>query len=193
MVREGRLTDEEIREDAEITEFWRKITEVAFAEEASAFPEKASARTEQHAVYDKRIQDGWKQNPEFGNALVLALVVGEVNPLADYIASTKPLTEDDRGDLACLVLSWQKPRQGRPPKRSVWSSVAKKNGAANMAANVCRHTSRRVLSVRRSTPPTNFSARARTSTRCGGPLQRTLARPRPTDKRRKVSILIAAY
>ena len=99
MVREGRLTDEEIREDAEITEFWRKITEVAFAEEASAFPEKASARTEQHAVYDKRIQDGWKQNPEFGNALVLALVVGEVNPLADYIASTKPLTEDDRGDL----------------------------------------------------------------------------------------------
>ena len=50
MVREGRLTDEEIREDAEITEFWRKITEVAFAEQASAFPEKASARTEEHAV-----------------------------------------------------------------------------------------------------------------------------------------------
>jgi hypothetical protein len=70
----------------------------------------------QHSECDRELsylRNAWKKHSEFQDALHCA-TVGLMEPLANYLASTKPLTEDDRCALAGFVLSLQKRRRGRP-------------------------------------------------------------------------------
>jgi hypothetical protein len=84
--------------------------------------EKGPVVTAAHRDYERYIVNAWNQNPLFGEALDLAHAVGDMKPLADYIASI-PLTESDRRVLAGFIRSLQKPRRGRPPNLTKPASV----------------------------------------------------------------------
>jgi hypothetical protein len=43
---------------------------------------------------DKQVSRAWEADPEFGNALNMAHMVGELKPLRDYVAAGKPIPRE---------------------------------------------------------------------------------------------------
>jgi hypothetical protein len=51
-------------------------------------------RSAAHRAYDRKSAGAWKADPEFGDALNLAIEIGVTKPLRDYVASGKPIPKE---------------------------------------------------------------------------------------------------
>lgn len=82
--------------------------------------ERAAALAER----DADVANAWREDPEFGNALHLAVMLGDIRSLKQYLCSEKPLTRRNRRELvgyidllAERIVSHMR-RRGRPRRYS---------------------------------------------------------------------------
>ena len=60
---------------------------------ARRLTDESEERGATHAAYDTETAAAWrKEDPEFGNLLWLAVMLGDVRPLKEYLCSEKPLS-----------------------------------------------------------------------------------------------------
>jgi hypothetical protein len=71
------------------------------------------------------LSEAWKEDPEFQNALHIAVVVGKTDPLVEYLAANKPLSSGNKRALAGLlqlqekqIASLQNRPVGRPRRQA---------------------------------------------------------------------------
>jgi hypothetical protein len=84
----------------------------------------------------------WKENPEFGNALHEATVLGRTEPLKEYLASDKPLSLANRLGLIAIIerleqrIASQSKKVGRPQRKSdAWNAATAERNAALLVAS----------------------------------------------------------
>jgi hypothetical protein len=85
----------------------------------------------------------WKENPEFGNALHEATVLGRTEPLKEYLASDKPLSLENRLGLIAIIerleqriASLEHKKVGRPQRKSdAWNAATAERHAALLVAS----------------------------------------------------------
>ena len=97
-----------------------------------------------HAAYDAETASAWRtEDPEFGNALHLAFMLGDIKPLKQYLCSEKPLTRVNRQALAGYIdilverttsLNRQRGRPRRKPAKARPGEQAERNAAWLVAA-----------------------------------------------------------
>jgi hypothetical protein len=104
MARDSRAQSSETPRDVE-GKVWIRVPTREFVEALSG---------ERNDLRDNYFEAQLNPNVEFDNVLHFAYQLGNIEPLADYIASTKPLTVYSRRALAGFVRSLQKRRRGRP-------------------------------------------------------------------------------
>jgi hypothetical protein len=86
-------------------------------------------RTAAYREHDEQVGSAWKADPEFGNALKLAITIGVTKPLRDYVKAGKPVPQEHvsvAGEITpmhTLVAALlgeqnqqQKQQQGRPQR-----------------------------------------------------------------------------
>jgi len=78
--------------------------------------EKGPAVTAARLEYERHLVNAWKYS-EFQQVLHLAAVAGVMEPLASYLESAKPLTQEDRRAHAGFIRSLEKQKPGRPRGR----------------------------------------------------------------------------
>jgi hypothetical protein len=93
--------------------------------------------------YDARLATASKEDPEFGNALYLAFMLGDIKPLKQYLCSEKPLTRVNRQALAGYIdilverTTSLKRQRGRPRRNAAKArpaEQAERNAAWLVAA-----------------------------------------------------------
>lgn len=93
------------------------------------------------AAYDASVNEltrAWKENPEFGNALNEATVVGRTESLKEYLASDKPLSVANRLGLIAFIegleqrIASLEPKEvGRPQRKSdIWNAATAERSVA---------------------------------------------------------------
>lgn len=115
---------------------------------------------------DAETASAWREDPEFSNALHLAVLLGDTKPLKNYLCSEKPLSSTNRSALAGYIdllveriqTGTQKRTRGRPcriaakaalaeqaERNAAWRSPScRKSGESSTA----RRISPRMLSMR---------------------------------------------
>jgi hypothetical protein len=66
---------------------------VAYGEHLAAAAGPADEREAAYRASVDQLTSAWKENPEFGNAVHEATVLGRTEPLKEYLASDKPLCD----------------------------------------------------------------------------------------------------
>ena len=93
--------------------------------------------------YDAGLAAASKEDQEFSNALHLAVMLGDINPLKEYLCSEKPLSRLDRQALAGYIdilverttsLKRQRGRPRRKPAKARPGEQAERNAAWLVAA-----------------------------------------------------------
>jgi hypothetical protein len=98
------------------------------------------------AAYDASVNEltgAWKENPEFGNALHEATVLGRTESLKEYLASDKPLSLANRRWLIAFIegleqriASLEPKKVGRPKRKSdVWNAADAERNVALVVAS----------------------------------------------------------
>ncbi len=103
-----------------------------------------NGRARAYRYYDAQIISAWKGDVGFGNALNLAVETKQTGPLVSYVASNKPLSRRERGQLATFIKQLSKDtaatqkRAGRPRRdpQKVNSAEKAERNAANLVAQM---------------------------------------------------------
>jgi hypothetical protein len=101
---------------------------------------------EREAAYRASVDElttAWKENPEFGNAIHVATVLGRTEPLKEYLASDKPLSLANRLGLIAIIerleqsiASLEHKKVGRPQRKSdAWNAATAERHAALLVAS----------------------------------------------------------
>lgn len=114
---------------------------VAYGEHLAA---AAGPIDEREAAYRASVDEvTWKENPEFGNAIHVATVLGRTEPLKEYLASDKPLSLANRLGLIAIIerleqsiASLEHKKVGRPQRKSdAWNAATAERNAALLVAS----------------------------------------------------------
>jgi predicted nucleic acid-binding protein len=122
---------------------WIGAVAVAYGEHLAA---AAGPIDEREAAYRASVDElttAWKENPEFGNAIHVATVLGRTEPLKEYLASDKPLSLANRLGLIAIIerleqsiASLEHKKVGRPQRKSdAWNAATAERHAALLVAS----------------------------------------------------------
>jgi hypothetical protein len=122
---------------------WIGAVAVAYGEHLAA---AAGPIDEREAAYRASVDElttAWKENPEFGNAIHVAIVLGRTEPLKEYLASDKPLSLANRLGLIAIIerleqriASLEHKKVGRPQRKSdAWNAATAERNAAFLVAS----------------------------------------------------------
>ena len=116
---------------------------VAYGEHLAAAAGPADEREAAYRASVDQLTSAWKENPEFGNALHEATVLGRTEPLKEYLASDKPLSLANRLGLIAIIerleqriASLEHKKVGRPQRKSdAWNAATAERNAALLVAS----------------------------------------------------------